>query len=59
MAYTAAELQSEQGIGPARVLEIETWLKAQGLTFRASTELSADDDRHNMGKPGGGIRKRR
>ena len=41
-AYSAAELLAEPGIGPTRALEIETWLKEQGWTFRSSTSHAAD-----------------
>ncbi|WP_139221354.1 hypothetical protein [Bosea sp. OK403] len=41
-AYSAAELLAEPGIGPSRALEIETWLKEQGWTFRLSTSHAAD-----------------
>jgi hypothetical protein len=41
-AYSAAELLAEPGIGSTRALEIERWLKEQGLTFRSSTSPAAE-----------------
>lgn len=41
-AYSAGELLAEPGIGPTRALEIATWLKEQGWTFRSSTSHAAD-----------------
>lgn len=37
-AYTREELANEAGIGPIASAEIDAWLKALGLTFRASSD---------------------